>query len=228
MSSMRCNFHLADFTPQSHAGLSSAQPADTRSACSFADWELAASRDEDAAVLKQHLDRHWHGFLELQHLGNLLDADRATRAALDARQPPPSDKVAAVLGEAQQLPWLPAVAAQVQPCARMPLAPYVRDLLRQTVLAVVRAFSLDAASKADPTLAQARTRALRCRGVAASCIECLLLWLSSAWSCRLSLAFQSMCYSAATLFFVLVPCYACAASCNDHGHGLCCRRPDCG
>ena len=55
------------------------------------------------------------------------------------------------------VPWLPTVAAQVQPCARMPLEPYVRPLVKATVTAVVRALSHDAASKTDRKLALVRT-----------------------------------------------------------------------
>jgi hypothetical protein len=129
---------------------------DDASCCRFEDWELTASQDADAAALKQHLDRHWRGFLELQHIGNMLDADRALQAALASQQPVQPDKVQAVLAELQYCAWLPAVAAQVQQCARMPLAPYVQDLVRPVVLAAVRALSLDASSKADPSLAQVR------------------------------------------------------------------------
>lgn len=127
----------------------------------FNDWEFAAAgRSEDAAALKAALDRHWRGFCELQHLGALLDADRTIRAALAAHQGAPSDKIAAVLAAAQHCAWLPVVAAQVAACARMPVAPYVQDLVRPTVTAVVRALSLDAASKSDPTLAQVRPSAM--------------------------------------------------------------------
>jgi hypothetical protein len=103
-------------------------------------------------MLQQHLEEHWRGFLELQHLGNLLDADRAIRVAVAAQQPAPPGKIQAVLSEAAHLPWLPSTAAQVLQCARMSLLSYVRDLLRETLLAVGRALSWDARSKSDSKL----------------------------------------------------------------------------
>lgn len=64
--------------------------------------------------------------------------------------------MAAVLSEARHLRWLPTTAAQVPACARMHVPPYVRELLRETLLAVARALSLDAATKADPKLQDVR------------------------------------------------------------------------
>jgi hypothetical protein len=124
----------------------------------FADYELTSSPNAAAetGVLRQHLDRHWRGFVELQHLGRLLDADGSLRAALSAQEPPPPAKIQAVLSEAAHLAWLPAVAEQVPRFARIPLASYVRSLVKETVIAVVRALSLDAASKSNRKLAQAR------------------------------------------------------------------------
>jgi hypothetical protein len=107
-------------------------------------------------ALQQHFESHWRGFLELQHLGNLLEADRAIRAALAASQPAPAYKIQTVLSEAAHLPWLPSTPAQVLQCARMALLSYVRDLLRDTLLAVGRALSLDAESKSDRQLKAVR------------------------------------------------------------------------
>ena len=87
--------------------------SDVRMLCRFEDWQYTAPKEEDKNALRQHLERHWRGFVQLQHVAAMLEADAAVREAAAAQQAPPADKVQAVLQQAGHFPWLPTQAAQV-------------------------------------------------------------------------------------------------------------------